>query len=244
MKKHILFLLLIICTLRVGAIPPPEKYENRRYGFSYAGSLGYSFSKVDVRHSEKASSLLGLGGMFRFHVFVKQNVHLQFGLEILSQKCKFNTYYFADGYSLLYDRSFGYTHRLRTYEMYIPVIARFGTNPQESAAPSAFYLLIGYAPKVFLGSTAIVTQNETGKDVWGGSSELTFENWFINEQMGNVLMAGIGLDKRMGWENKFLSFELMYRYNLSRYIYRGNYNTNELLIKNSCLTLQVGYRFQ
>jgi hypothetical protein len=62
--------------------------------------------------------------------------------------------------------------------------------------------------------------------------------------MGNVLMAGIGLDKRMGWENKFLSFELMYRYNLSRYIYKGNYNTNELLIKNSCLTLQVGYRFQ
>lgn len=244
MKKHILFLLLIIGTLRVGAIPPPEKYENRRYGFSYAGSLGYSFSKVDVRHSEKASSLLGLGGMFRFHVFVKQNVHLQFGLEILSQKCKFNTYYFADGYSLLYDGSFGYTHRLSTYEMYIPVIARFGTNREESAAPSAFYLLIGYAPKVFLGSTAIVTQNNSGKDVWGGSSELKYENWFINEQMGNVLITGIGLDKRIGSENKFLSFELMFRYNLSRYIYRGNYNTNELLIKNSCLTLQVGYRFQ
>lgn len=244
MKKLSLFLLLVIASFHVAAIPPPEKYENRRYGFSYAGSFGYSFCNVDLRHSEKATSLLGMGGMFRFHAFIKQHVHLQFGLEILSQKCKFNTYYFADGYSTIYDRSFGFTHRLRTYEMYIPVIARFGTNPQESNAPSAFYFLLGYSPKVFLGSTAIITQESSGKDVWGGSSELIFENWFLNEQMGNVFMAGVGLDKRVGWENKFWSFELMYRYNLSRYIYRGNFDTNELLIKNSCVTLQIGFRFQ
>lgn len=246
MKRFTLLLVVVfVCSSSVWAIPPPpEKYENRKYGFSYAGAFGYSFSKVDERHSEKAKSLLGLGGMFRFHFFVRPNVHIQLGVEVLSQKNKFNTYYFKEGYSQLYDKSFGYTHRLRTYELYVPILLRLGTNLQEANAPSAFYFLGGYAPKTFLASSAVVTENATKDDIWGGSTELTFENWFINEQSGNVLIIGMGLDKRLGWENKFISFELLYRYNLSRYIYRGNFDSNELLIKNSCFTFQVGYRFQ
>lgn len=223
---------------------PPEKYENRRYGFSYAGAFGYSFTKADLRHSEKATSLLGLGGMFRFHFFVRQNIHIQLGLEVLSQKCKFNTYYFAEGHSQLYDRSFGYTHRLRTYELYVPLMVRFGTNMQESNARSIFYFLAGYSPKTFLSASVVVKEEATGKDVWGGTTEVEFENWFINEQSGNVMLAGIGIDKRFGWTDKFMSFELIYRYNLSRYIYYGNQTTNLLLLKNSCLTFQIGYRFQ
>lgn len=244
MKRIPLLFIFVFITVKSIASPPPEKYENRKYGFSYAGEFGYSFMQVDTRESEPAKSLLGLGGTFRFHFFITQNVHLQLGLEVLSQKCKFNTYYFADGYSQFYDESYGYTHRLRSYEMYIPLIARIGTNIQELNAPSAFYFLIGYAPKVFLGATTVVQDNATGKDIWGGSTELTFENWFIGEQTGNVIIAGIGLDKRFGWTSKYMSFELMYRYNFSRYEYFGNYNTNELMIRNSCLTFQVGYRFK
>jgi hypothetical protein len=240
----VIILVLALAGKLLAFTPPPEKYENRKYGFSYAGSLGYSFFKVDKRHSQPASSLLGLGGIFRFHFFVRPNVHLHLGLEVLSQKGKFNTYYFADGHSQLYDQSYGYTHRMRTYELYVPLMIRIGTNMQEANAPAIFYFLGGYSPKIFLSASTLVTEDATGEEIWGGSTELEFENWFINEQTGNVLMIGMGLDKRFGWTNKFMSFELIYRYNLSRFIYRGNYNSNELLIKNSCLTLQVGYRFQ
>jgi len=246
MKKQLILLFFVLTTVvRLGAVPPPSgDYVNRKYGFSVAGSFGYSFFQVDKRHSEKASSLLGMGGMFRFHFFVRPNIHVQFGFEVLSQKCKFNTYYFADGHSQFYDNTFGYTHKLRTYELYVPVMARFGTSLQEANARSIFYFLAGYSPKMFLSATATVKQNDTGKDIWGGSTELSFENWFINEQVGNVVMGGIGIDKRIGWTDNFMSFELLYRYNFSRFIYYGNYNTNELLIRNSCLTFQIGYRFQ
>jgi hypothetical protein len=246
MKKLIpvMFFLSLAFTSVHARAPFPDQYENRKYAFSLAGSFSYSFFSVDKRHSEPASSLLGLGGMFRFHFFVRQNIHMQLGLELLSQKCKFNTYYFADGHSDFYDESFGYTHRLRTYELYIPIIARIGPDPQETNAPAAFYFLAGYAPKIFLSATALVTENETGKDVWGGSTELQFENWFINDQTSSVIMAGIGLDKRFGWTTNYMSFELMYRYNFSRFRYQGNQNTNDLMIKNSCVTFQVGYRFQ
>lgn len=240
---HITLLVLLVSEW-LHASPPRDKYENRVYGFSYAGSFSYSFFKVDTRHSEPASSLLGLGGMFRFHFYVRQNVHVQLGLEILSQKCKFNTYYFAEGHSIYYDGSFGYTHRLRTYEMYIPLIVRIGTNTQETNTPSAFYFFGGIAPKTFLAATVVVKENATGEDVWGGSSELTFENWLISEQTNTVLMAGIGLDKRFGMSTSYMSFELFYRYNFSRFRYRGNFDTNDLMIKNSCVTFQIGYRFQ
>lgn len=239
-----ILLVLLFASGSTFAGPPRDKYENRKYGFSYAGSFSYSFFQVDTRHSEPASSLLGLGGMFRFHLYIRQNVHIHLGLEVLSQKFKFNTYYFAEGHSVYYDGTFGYTHRVRTYELYIPLMARIGTNIQETNAPSAFYFLAGYAPKMFLSASALVTENATGEEIWGGSTELNFENWFIGEQTGNVLIAGIGFDKRFGWSTSYMSFELLYRYNLSRFRYVGNFDTNDLMIKNSCLTFQVGYRFQ
>lgn len=243
-RIYIVLFLLVLCAQKMSAAPPPDKYMNRIYAFSLAGGFGYSFFKVDERHSQPASSLLGMTGMFRFHFFARPNVHIQLGLEVLSQKMKFNTYYFAEGHSVFYDRSFGYTHRMRSYELYLPLIARFGTHGQEANARSIFNFMIGYAPKMILAASAVVTEDANNKDVWGGSTELTFENWFISEQTSSVALIGIGIDKRLGWDNKFISFELFYRYNFSRYRYQGNFNTNDLMIKNSCVTFQLGYRFQ
>jgi hypothetical protein len=249
-KNYIFVLLLLVLTAAQPAFafrapqPALSKYEKRIYSFSLAGGFGYSFFKIDERHSEPASSLLGMTGMFRFHFFVRPNVHFHLGLEILSQKCKFNTYYFAEGHSIFYDRSFGYTHRLRTYELYIPLIARIGLTPQEANARSVFYLMGGYAIKTYLASSAVVTRNSDNKDIWGGSTELTFEHWYLSDQTSSVALIGMGVDKRVGWTEKFISFELFYRYNFSRFRYQGNYNTNDLMLKNSCITLQIGYRFQ
>jgi hypothetical protein len=247
--RHCIILLLLLFKLQpANALPPAKqmtsKYERRIYSFSLAGGFGYSFFKIDERHSEPASSLLGMNGMFRFHFFATPNVHIHLGLEILSQKAKFNTYYFADGYSQFYDRSFGYTHRVRTYELYIPLMARVGTNMQEENARTIFYVEGGYAIKTFLSASTLITRNEDNKDIWGGTTELTFEHQFLSEQTNSVALLGIGLDKRIGWTQKFISFELLYRYGFSRFRYQGNFNTNDLMIKNSCITFQIGYRFQ
>ena len=247
MRKLICILLLVTGAAKnAGAtpLPPPDKYENRMYAFSLAGSFGYTFVNMDERHSKPGTSLLGMGGMGRFHIFIRQNIHLQIGLEILSQKMKFETYYFAEGHSVFYDGSFGYTHRLRMYELYVPILARIGTNTQEVNAPSAFYFMGGFAPRSFLAATTVIRENATGKDVWGGGTEMTFENYLVAEQTSTVLIAGIGLDKRFGWSTTYMSFELLYRYSISRYRYRGNFDSNDLFFKNSCLQFQVGFRFQ
>lgn len=213
------------------------------YGYSVAASGVVSIFKTDLRHSEKANPRPGMGGIFRLNFYATNNVHIQLGLEVMSQACSFNTYYFAPGHSVLYDRSFGYTHTLRTFELYIPLMARIGLTPYDANARKTFYVIGGYSPKLFLGSLANVVRNSDGMGVWGGSTELDYDIWFINEQAGNVMIAGMGLDQRMGVSERFISYECIFRYNLSRFIYRGNVDTNELLIKNMCISLQIGYRF-
>lgn len=239
-----ILIVLLLLSLTAKADPPfAPQYRAKRYGFSYAASGVVSFFSVDERHSEKALPRAGMGGMVRMLFYPSKSVHIHIGLEVMSQACAFNTYYFAPGHSQFYDRSFGYTHTLRTVEMYLPIMARIGLSPDESSARTIFYLIGGYSPKVFLSASANVVANSTGQGVWGGGTELEFENWFIAPQTGNVLIGGFGFDKRLGFSEKFVSFEFIYRYNLSRFIYNGQVNTNELLIKNSCLSLQVGYRF-
>lgn len=245
--KRYFVLLLLLCGITLQASPPAfpraPKMGGPTFGFSYSASGIISFFKVDERHSEKALPRPGFGGMFRFNFYPSTSVHIQLGLEVLTQSCAFNTYYFAPGYSTFYDRSFGYTHTLRTMELYMPLMARIGLTPGEASARNIFYLLGGYSPKIFLGSQTNIVRNEDGKGVWGGGTTLTFENYFISPQTGNVLIAGIGLEKRHGFEEKFLSFEAIFRYNLSRFIYNGRGDTNTLLIKNMCVGLYVGYRF-
>lgn len=189
-----------------------------------------------------------MGGIFRMEFYPSSSVHIQCGLEILSQACRFNTYYFAPGYSKFYDRSFGYTHTLRTMELYVPILVRIGlSGGMESNERSIFYVLGGYAPKLFLNSTTRIKENLTGKEIWGGSTELEYEYQFTGAQTGHVLIGGVGFDHRRGISEKFISYEIIFRYNLSRFNYKGRMgieNTNDLMLKNCCINFQIGYRFQ
>ncbi|HET6990850.1 MAG TPA: hypothetical protein VFJ43_05975 [Bacteroidia bacterium] len=250
--KNRIHILILLCLLSFTAkanppFAPAPKVLVQRYGFSFAGSAVFSFFKVDTRESEKAHMRPGFSGEFRFEFYPTQNVHLQAGLELMTQSCRFNTYYFAPGYSQFYDLNYAYTHTLRTMELYLPLTCRIGFAQNESNSRAIFYMLGGYSPKIFLGSTTNIVEKETGKGIWGGSTELEYEHHFLGLQEGNCMIIGTGLDKRLGMKEKFVSYEIIFRYNLSRFNYKGRIgleNTNDLMIKNCCINVQVGYRFQ
>lgn len=250
MKKSklliVIFFLLSFSAWAFPPAPPNPVVFVKKHGYSFSGGPVISFFRVDTRHSEKAQPLPGFSGIFRMQFYATSNVHIQFGLEIMTQGAKFNTYYFAPGYSQFYDLSFGYEHRLRTFELYLPLTARIGMHANETSSRSIFYVLGGYSPKLFLNATTNVTQISNGAGVWGGSTELEYEHQFLGMQTGNVLLIGMGLDKRIGMTEKFLNYEIVFRYTLSRFNYKGRMgieNTNDLMIKNCAINFQVGYRF-
>jgi hypothetical protein len=202
-----------------------------------------SFFKVDERHSEPAIGRAGFTGMFRMHFYPSASAHIQVGLELMTQSCAFNTYYFAPGHSVFYDRSFGYTHTLRTAELYVPIIGRIGLMPDEPGAEHIVYLMAGYSPKIFVSASTNITRTSNGAAIWGGATQLEFVHDFLGTQVGNVIIAGFGYDRRIHYQEKFFSFEAIFRYNLSQFRYTGRNDTNNLLVKNMCISLQVGYRF-
>ncbi|MBI3510743.1 MAG: hypothetical protein HY064_08765 [Bacteroidetes bacterium] len=237
------FFIFIFSAQCVHAYPYPRMIGGPKYGFSYSAEGIVSFFKTDPRHSDPAVPRIGFGGEFRIHFYPSKNAHVQFGLEVVSQSCSFNTYYFAPGYSTIYDRSFGYTHTLRTMEMYLPIIGRLGLMSDESSARTIFFVMGGYSPKIFLSASSNVVQNSTGNGIWGGPTTLAFENHLLGTNINHVLMAGFGFEKRFGFSERFLTFESMFKYDLSRFIYTGKVDTNTLFIKDMCISLQVGYRF-
>ncbi|HTL80503.1 MAG TPA: hypothetical protein VL651_02300 [Bacteroidia bacterium] len=241
-KILLFFITFFVSENSLFAGPPSSKLGGPKYGFSYSAEGVIPLFQTDLRHSEKAVPRPGFGAEFRVHLYPDSRAHIQIGMEIMSQACSFNTYYFAPGYSTIYDRSFGYTHSLRTMEFYIPILGRIGLTPNEPSARNIFYVMAGYGLKMILAANTKIVDAE-GTNIWGGPTTLVYENYFMGPQVGNVLMAGFGLDKRLGYSERFLTFECMFRYNLSRFIYYGKVNTNELLIKNMCISLQIGYRF-
>ncbi|HLG03762.1 MAG TPA: hypothetical protein VI731_09225, partial [Bacteroidia bacterium] len=155
MKKTALIILSFFLANHLFANPvhPMKRTPGPAYGFSLAGGSMISFFQTDPRHSEKANPRPGFNGMFRFHYFPDQSIHFHAGLELMTQATSFNTYYFAPNHSVFYDGSFGYTHKLRTVELYIPLLIRVGLTAVEGNARNIFYLLAGYAPKVFLAAS-------------------------------------------------------------------------------------------
>ncbi|MGL5889088.1 MAG: hypothetical protein ACRC3B_04350, partial [Bacteroidia bacterium] len=148
-----LTLLLMLLPALLAAHFNPEKLNTQRlpdpmrrtFGFSYAGGPVVSFFKIDTRMSEAAKPLPGLSGMFRMHFFPSSSFHVQIGMEFMTQGCSFNTYYFAPGFSAFYDSADDYSHRLRTLELYVPIMFRAGLTSNEANARAIFYLLGGYA---------------------------------------------------------------------------------------------------
>lgn len=242
MKKSIVCFLLLASFAAPARNPFPLSRQEKRIAFSTSGMGLLSFFNADERHSTPANALTGFGLDARAEFIFSEEFRVFTGAGFFSQSCTFNTYYFALGHSTLYDKNFDYEHRLRTYELHIPVLFRVGLTPNESDADNAFYLLGGWALKTQLATRARVSQVSNGQEVWRGKATLQFENWFIRPTIGNLLVGGIGLDHRFNHSKESVFFEVLYRYGLSRYIYSGNVDTNDLLIKNSSVSFGVGFR--
>ena len=246
-NKLAVILVLLFGTITAHATPPLlKKYKLKRFGMTVGASTVFSFFKTDTRMSEKAQLKPGGSAFVKYNYYATSNVHLQVGLEMMTQACKFNTYYFAPGYSQNYDLTYQYSHTLRTVEFYLPITCRIGNAVDENNSQTIYFVTGGYSPKLFVSSSTNVENKTTGKGIWGGATTLAYEHHFLGLQTGNCLLLGTGMERRLGISEKFISFEMIFLYNLSRFKYSGRMgqtNTNDLMLKNSVLKVQIGYRF-
>lgn len=249
MRTILLFLALVVFPFAAMATPPSlaASRNSRRFGFSTSGMGVVSFFRTNERHSTQADPTAGFGVNARAEFIFSEQFRVFTGLEFFTQSCNFNTYYFAHGYSTFYNKDYDYLHELRTYEVHLPVLFRVGLTPDEDDADNSFYMLAGWALKWQPFTHGIVTQISTGKEIWNDKVSFEYENRIVSKKIGNILVGGLGFNKRFNHSKGSIFFEAVFRYGLSRFFYAGNYvdnvdGTNDLLIRNNSLSLGVGWR--
>jgi hypothetical protein len=165
------------------------------------------------------------------------------GCELFNQSLSFNSYYFAKGYSFLYNPSEEiYNHSINFTELHFPFEYKISFSP-ENKKVSTWYVLIGWVYRFLLNDNTLVTNNNTGNFVFEGQNNLLFKYpLFSNSASSAIAIA-------FGWQRNFLKngdaifVELAYDYGLSPIIYTGNdQGSNYIEFTDNTLSLKIGMR--
>jgi len=205
----------------------------------YGGFIFPIFTNNPYHTTGTSSSFSFNLGFKRTFIFASSKFDI--GIEYLNQGLSFQSYYFAPGYSVLYDKSFPFLHDLRIQELQLPVLYRymFGKETRNKTTP---YLTIGWALRFIAYATSTI-QSSDGILVFDDQTDLGFENPFITSRLSSMWQASFGLQFNNVKTLKAFYVELGYKLGTSRYHYVGNGTSNDLMIKDSNVTLNFGYKF-
>jgi len=209
---------------------------------SFMSVISFYQPNSDYMGNTKATQGFGLSYKGELNFPESKRAKLIMGVEYINEGITFDSYYFAPGYSVLYDKSFSFTHKVHLHELYIPILFKQSIT-SENDHNNSLYFSAGWAFRYMLGSQFKIIDKSDSKMVDKGFSNLTIEHDVLTDNGSAALLGGIGMehrtpDMRQGW-----IFEVYYRYNLSRHRYIGNNNTNNILFRNNNLTVSVGYEF-
>ena len=164
------------------------------------------------------------------------------GLDYLNHGLNFESYYFASGYSTIYDKKYNASHQLMINELQVPILLNF-TFGNASVNANCLYFDFGWVYRHFFSARANIISKKDQKIVWTGNTELKMEYPLFNDAGGSMLQAGLGFQHNYRRNNTALFIEFTYKYGLSRFRYVGNGSSNNILISNSFASLGLGYKF-
>ncbi len=197
--------------------------------------------------STAPNTLENLGSGFSFNIGLKRTYTIMgadfdLGLEYINQSLSFDTYYFAPGYSVIYDKTFPFEHDLNINEFQLPVLYR-KTFGRESRSKHTSYFTIGWALRYLAYTSTSIQDNATGVQVYQGKTNLTFEYPFIFSQLGTLVQAGFGLQFNNLLTKKAIFVDLNYKLAITRLNYTGASNSNNIFIDDSAFILTIGRKF-
>jgi hypothetical protein len=198
-------------------------------------------------YASDPNTLQNLHSGFSFNLGLKRTYNIMgaefdIGLEYVNQTLSFDSYYFAQGYSVFYDKTYSFEHDLILYEFQLPVLYRknFG-NPSRKKTTS--YFTIGWALRYFSYASTSIQDIPAGTQVFEGKTNLTFEYPFLSEHLGTLVQAGFGLQFNNHLTRKAIFVDLNYKFAVTRLNYTGVSNSNNLFIHDSNFTLTLGRKF-
>ena len=239
-NSFISFLLILIQAQTGFAQLNQTARQKPKFMIMFSGII--SLYHNDPRITANTSPLPGYSLSVRSEFPIAKDLKLVTGLEIISQGLTFDSYYFAPGSSVLFDKNYIYNHNIRCNEIAIPLLIRMNLTPREEAAFHTFYVSLGWELKYNLSARSTIINSNDGSLLYDGPVSLSYENHFLNQDIGNYIVASLGYNRNLFPSKKSVFFDITYRYGLSRNLYTGNGNSNHLFFRNTNLNIGIGIR--
>jgi hypothetical protein len=201
-----------------------------------------SFFGKDPHAFTKVNPLFGFTVNYNSEIGIVDNLNLLVGLTYTNQALQFNGYYVAPGYTYIFDNSFAYTHRLRFQNIQLPISLKLNLNTDDDHAYTPYFML-GFGFSYVYSSTASITSDSTGNNVYNGKTDLAFENFVFNKKFNSFFQGGFGIQKNMRKKERALFLDLVYKYDISRLYYEGHQHSNAVRFRNSSISVVVGLKF-
>ena len=224
-----------------------EEYHDRPWKTSIDAGIVFGFASVNgisANYVSGVSAKVGYTFGLIEEIPFQRHTYLDVGIEILEDGVSFNSYYFAQGASFLYDRVEPYTHDIVMNEIQVPVIYKFQLGPIDRKQRS-IYMTLGAKFRYISYTNSTVTNDSTGYLVWEGQKDVTSLYKLFSPFGNSVAEASIGYQrntmkrKKRGW---YMNLE--YNYGLSPLEYSGNRaGSNYIVFHLNMLIFKIGKIF-
>ena len=235
--RHALLLLFAICICGMASAREESKYLYRLY----AGPIiAFYKNNPDYTINTRARASLTVGA--RMEYMINGYSSMTFAAEYVTHSLAFDSYHFEPGtQQLVYDKTFPFHHDVRLHEVHVPFIAKFNAT-KENDKPFNSYLLTGWAYRYIFASTATITSNVNGSFAWIGNINADEEYSLFTKKGGSILLAGFGTERNFQPKRTSAYIEFTYKFGLSRFRYQGSGVAREFFIKDSFLSVNIGYK--
>jgi len=201
----------------------------------------YSIYKNHPQHTINTHAKFGFCASYKSEILLGRKVNFLIGLDYFNQGLTFQGYYSAPGYTYLFDRTFAYTHEIREQELQLPIGFKKAFNYEKDNFYTP-YFQGGVGARYIIGSYYIITNDSTGAVVYDGKGTMDFEYQFA-KGFNAFFWGGFGSQYNFRTTGKALFFEANYKYGISRLHYTGYQNSNDLNIKDSHVSFNIGLKF-
>jgi len=207
--------------------------------FGFAGSTGYTANYINGLSASTGYTF----GLIEEIPFQKRN-YVEVGVEILQDGISFNSYYFAPGYSFLYNGEESYFHTISMNEIQVPVLYKFFLGPGDRKYRS-IYMTFGAKFRYISYTNSTVTNDSTGNFVGEWQKDVTSLRHLFSAFGSPIFEISLGYQRntrkkiKRGW---YMNFE--YDYGLSSLVYSGNLvGSNYVVFHLNTLIFKIGKIF-
>jgi hypothetical protein len=247
-SPRIIGIWILTCFVAAQGFAQFDESPKRNIKYQLLGfGLISSFSN-DTRITANTQAGMGAGAGLRMELPISRDhkdkdVRFCAGIEIMSEGLSFDSYYFSQGYSVLFDGNMAYNHSIRITSVCIPLLIRYSFTKKEESRKNYFYGAAGWEIKYIVQSHTTITANADGSLIYDGAIDLPFEHQFLGPFEGNDILASLGLNHNILPGKHAVVFDLSYRFGLSRNVYSGYENSNNVLFRGSNFSFGIGLRF-